>query len=110
MTLKGYCTFYKNLYIGDSIRHAERVKWKLKHGAGQLSIYVITNTLSGQDQLEIVHCANLKQPYYKEHPALVYGIAKGYGEALELVRRISEEASNAGMDGELLPYLLKKAN
>ncbi len=38
MTLKGYCSFYKKLYIGESIRHAEKVKWKMKNGVGQLSI------------------------------------------------------------------------
>lgn len=109
MTIKGYCTFYKNLYIGQSIRHPERVKWKLKHGAGQLSIYVITNTSIGNDQLEIMHCANLKQHYYKENPAFVYGIAGSYNEALDIVLKIADEASGAGLPGQLLPYLLQFA-
>lgn len=110
MTLKGYCSFYKNLYIGESIRHAEKVKWKLKHGAGQLSIYVITNTSIGNDQLEIMHCANLKQPYYKKNPALVYGIAGSYGEAMDIIIKISDEASDAGMAGNLLTYLLQPSD
>ncbi|MCR4902917.1 MAG: hypothetical protein K6A23_08660 [Butyrivibrio sp.] len=107
MKITGYCKFFRNLYIGDSVRNVNKVKWKLKHGAGQLSVYVITNTTTGNDQLEILHCANLKQPYYKEHPAFVYGIANGYSEAMELVMKIASEASEAGMPGELIQYLDK---
>ena len=48
--------FHKELYVGDSIKNARKVKWKLKHHAGQLSIFVIALS-GGSDQLEIYHCA-----------------------------------------------------
>ncbi len=105
MTIKGYCTFHNNLYVGDSIKNPVLVKWKLKHGAGQLSIYVITEAVCDTDQLDIYHCAFLKQKYYKKHPAHVYGIASSYKEAIDLVIKISDESHVYGMDGNLIGYL-----
>ncbi len=107
MSIKGYCTFYKNLYIGESIKNPIKVKWKLKHGAGQLSIYVISRAMNENDQLDIEHCAFLKQRYYKKHPAYVYGIAGSYKEALDIVLKISEDSHMYGMDGDLIGFLNK---
>jgi hypothetical protein len=50
----------------------------------------------------------LKQKYYRYNPVLVYGIAEGYEEAVELVLRISQEASIAGFDGKLAEFLENK--
>lgn len=83
--------FYKNLYVGEGIKHPNRVKWKLRHNAGQFQIYVIA-LASGQDQLEIYHCAFLQQKYYKKHPPYIIGIAKGYEDALDIVVEITEAA------------------
>ena len=102
---KHYCIFADNLYIGESVDNPALVRWKLTHGAGQFGIYLITPALNGIDQLEIIHCANLKQKYYREHPALIYGIAAGKAEAMDLLVTISDEASASGMDGDLLGYL-----
>ncbi len=107
MSIRGYCTFYKNLYIGSSIKNPALVKWKLKHGAGQLSIYVVTETLSGQDQLEISHCAFLKQRYFRRHPLKVYAIASSYNEAIDIIIKISEDSHTQGMDGDLIGFLKK---
>ncbi len=108
MSIRGYCRFYKNLYVGDSIRNSAAVRWKLKHGAGQLGIYVITASDNAENQLEITHCAFLKQKYYKRHPVLVYGIAGNKSEALDLIIKISDEALNYGMEGRLKDYLENK--
>ncbi|WP_026669828.1 hypothetical protein [Butyrivibrio sp. AE3006] len=105
MSIRGYCRFYKNLYVGESIKNSAKVKWKLKHGAGQLLIYVITAAANEADQLEVTHCAFLKQKYYKKHPAFVYGIAGSREEAFDLIVKISEEASACGMEGDLKGYL-----
>lgn len=79
--------FHKKLYIGESIENVTHVKWKLKHNAGQLGIFVIV-LAQGDDQLEIFHCAFLQQRYYKEHPPYIVGIAKGYDEALSLLQKM----------------------
>ena len=103
--IKGYCTFHKNLYVGEGIKNSAVVKWKLKHGAGQLMVYVITEPEHKNGQLDIRHCAFLKQKYYRRHPLLVYGIASGYAEALEIVTQIVKKAADAGMTDDLQAYL-----
>ncbi|MCR5100970.1 MAG: hypothetical protein K6B41_06410 [Butyrivibrio sp.] len=105
MFKRAYCIFYKNLYIGDSIKHPSKVKWKLTHGAGQFLVYVITKSETPGNQLEIIHCAYLKQSYFRNHPVFVYGIAGSYDEAIDIIIKISSEASASGMDGRLLDYL-----
>ena len=105
MGKKGFCEFYKNLYWGSSVNNKALVKWKLRHGAGQLSVFCLTRALNTNDQLDIIHCAFLKQSYFKEHPSYIYGIASSHEEAVGLVLRISQEASMAGLDGRLLEYL-----
>ena len=105
MKKSGYCRFAGNLYWGNNVKKRAIVKWNLYHGSGQLNIYCVTRASMESDQLDIIHCAFLKQKYYREHPVLIYGIAEGYDEALDIVLRISQEASIAGMDGRLLEYL-----
>ncbi len=105
MKKKGFCRFYKELYWGDSVKTRSMVKWRLYHGRGQFNIFCIQRALADGDQLDIIHCAFLKQPYYQEHPAYIYGIAGSYDEALDLVVKITKEALAAGYEGRLLEYL-----
>lgn len=98
--------FYKNLYIGDTVKKPEKVKWKLKHNAGQMNIYVIT-IAEGNDQLEFYHCAFLQQKYYRKHPPYIIGIAGGQQEALAIVEQIVKECFDATQSCKLKEYLLK---
>ncbi|RKM57023.1 hypothetical protein D6853_03115 [Butyrivibrio sp. X503] len=109
MKKNGFCTFYKNLYFGESVKKHSLVKWKLYHGSGQLTIFCLVRAMSDNDQLDIIHSAFLKQPYYREHPAYIYGIAGSYAEALAMVVDISDRACKAGMDGKLVEFLDKDA-
>lgn len=83
--------FYKYLYVGDNIKNPDKVKRKLKYHAGQLFIYVIC-IANGSDQLEIYHCAYLKQKYYRYHPPVIVGIAGSYEEAVNIVVQITKES------------------
>ena len=105
---RGFCKFYKDLYWGESVKNRPVVKWKLKMGSGQFGMYCVVRPEGGSNQLEIINSAFLKQKYYRYHPAYIYGIASGYSEALDIVLRISQEASIAGLDGRLLEYLESK--
>ena len=107
MRKRGFCEFSKNLYWGPKVKKKALVKLNLLIGRGQFDIYCVTRAMNDNDQLDITHCAFLRQPYYKKHPAFVYGIASSYAEALDIVLRISQEASIAGMDGRLSEHLLK---
>lgn len=98
--------FYKDLYIGETIKNPDKIKRKIKYHAKQLKIYVII-LASGNDQLEICHNMLLKQPYYKkkENEPYVIGIAGNYDEAVELVAQIAGEAVVQNGNADIKRYL-----
>lgn len=98
--------FYKNLYIGDTIKNPNKIKRKMKRHAKQLKIFVIL-LASGNDQLEICHSILLEQPYYrkKENAPYIISIAGNYEEALALICRITQEAVTQNGNADLKRYL-----
>ena len=98
--------FHKELYVGASIRNVRKVKWKLKHHAGQLRVFVITLS-GGRDELEIYHCAFLQQRYYKKYPPYIVGIAGGYDEAVELLQQMVSDIYEKTGNYQLKEYFLK---
>lgn len=98
--------FYKNLYIGDTIKNPDRVKRKIKHHARQLQVFVIMLAL-GDGQLEICHSMLLRQPFYKkkENEPYIIGIAGNYEEAVEIVCKITREAVAQNENADLKQYL-----
>lgn len=81
--------WYKHLYVGDGIgERAEKVKWKIRHNAGQCSVYVITLASNRQNLLDIIPARELLQKSYPKKQLYVVGLAKGYEEALEMAARI----------------------
>ena len=99
--------FYKNLYVGETIKDVKKVKRKLILNAGQMGIYVIT-LCKGKDQLEIYHCVFLQQKYYRKNPPYIIGIANGYDEAVEIVRQIAMEAYECNGNCDLKKYILDR--
>lgn len=99
--------FDKRLYVGESIRNKRRVKWKLRHNAGQVRVFVIA-LAKGEDQLEIYHCAFLQQKYYKDHPPYIVGIAGGYPEAVALVERMVMDIFEKTGNYNMKEYFLKR--
>ena len=101
--------FYKNLYTGPSIKDPETVKEKLRTGRGQFTIYVIAlspvKPEAGSNQLEILHSANLQQPYYRNYPPFIVGLASGRIEAIELVRDMVQEAYDHTGSADVRAYL-----
>ena len=101
--------FYKNLYVGASIQNPDEVTRKLQRGEGQFTIYVIALSPSKPgpraNQLEILHCVNLQQPYYRSYPPYIIGIASGRIEAFELVKDMVQEAYEHTGSGDVRAYL-----
>lgn len=98
--------FYKNLYIGDNVNNAATLKAKLKIHA-LVNAYVIA-LAQGKDQLEIYHAGYLKQKYYRKHPPVIIGIAADYEEAVEIVKKITDECVRETGECDLKEYLKKK--
>ncbi len=103
--------FYKNLYISPRIQNPGRVKKDLACGKGQFMIYllVLVEGPEGRPQLEIMHCANLKQDYYRRRPPFIIGIAQGRADAIEMVGEITNEAFRMTGDWNAAAYLSKKS-
>ena len=101
--------FYKNLYVSPQIADPDDVRRKLLRGQGILSLYLVTLIEDpgsrGGDQMEIMHCANLQQPYYRQHPPLILGLARGHADAVALVQQILEEAMMAVGEANVHKYL-----
>lgn len=96
--------FYKNLYIGDTIKNPKKTRRKLKRYAKLHNIYVIAYMKESR-QLAIYHCVMFQQRYYKEHPPYVIGIAGSRDEAAEIICQIAEEALRNTGKADLIAYL-----
>ena len=108
MKNSGYCRFYKDLYWGKSVRNHTLVKWKLYRGKSQVRIYAIQRAMNENDQLDIINSEFLRQHYFKDNPAYIYGIAGSRAEALSIVSDITEAACKKGYEGRLVDYLEEK--
>jgi hypothetical protein len=57
--------WYDNLYVGESIKGKEkRIKWKIEHRAGMVSIYVITFASNPDNLLDMIPARELMQKAY----------------------------------------------
>jgi hypothetical protein len=100
--------FYKHLYIGDSVKNPDKIKWQLRMNAGQFGVYVIALAADG-DQLEYYHAAFLKQKQLRRlYPPYIIGIANGQDEAQEIVAKIAGDCYAATGTANLKEYLLKR--
>ena len=101
--------WYHDLYVGDSIAdRANRIKWKINHNAGTVSVYVIAFASNSKNLLDIIPAWELMQKSYpfKKNMQII-GLAKGYAEALELVRDIIDETYRNTGDVDVRAYLRK---
>lgn len=98
--------WYEDLYVGESIRHKrEKVKWKIRHNAGQIDIYVITIASNPQNLLDIIPASELLQKGYPKKELFVIGLAKGMMEAYEVVQQIIDEVYRSTGGFDILLYL-----
>lgn len=103
--------WYHDLYVGDSIADkANRIKWKINHNAGTVSVYVIAFASNRQNLLDIIPSWELMQKAYPGKKEMqIIGLAKGYEEALELVRQIIEETYRNTKTVDVRAYLHTKS-
>ena len=103
--VKALCTFFPGLYAGEGVKNLKQTKWKLKHGAGQFTVWLVMSAPYTGERLSIMHSAFLQNPLYKGQQAKVYGIASSKAEAKRLVVSMSDDAAAAGMVGKLKEYM-----
>ena len=100
--------FHDNLYIGDSIKHPERTKWKLRVAAGQFNVYLIIISNNADNQLECFHNALLKQCFFRRQKLYVVGIAGNYEEAVDLIQCITQDCVSKTGGGNIKAFLLNR--
>ncbi|MCD7725910.1 MAG: hypothetical protein LUI12_10260 [Clostridiales bacterium] len=99
--------FYKNLYVGDTIKKPDKVIKKLKKYAKLPNIHVIAYAQE-HNRLEIYHSLMLQQWYYKEHSPYIIGIAGSQEEAVGLIAQMTEDAVSQTGQADLISYLFQK--
>ena len=101
--------WYKDLYVGESIQHkTEIIKWKIKHNAGQINIFVITIASNPKNLLDIIPAQELMQKGYPKKELFVVGLAKGKEEAHKVVTQIIDEVYRETGSFAVLSYLQTK--
>lgn len=98
--------FYKNLYIGDTIKNPGKTRRKLKRYAKLQNVYVIAY-MAQSGHLSVYHNLMFQQRYYRENPPYVIGIAGNQQEAFEIVRQIAEESVRETGRADLIAYLFR---
>jgi len=80
------------LYIGEQVGgKCDRIKKQLSAGKLVPGIFLITEPTNGENFFDVLPATELLFPYHKRRNIVVYGIAKGKEEALELVASMLEE-------------------
>lgn len=101
--------YFKELYISEELKgREEEVISHLEKKEFQFRIYLIALPENDRNQLEIYHSGMLNQEWYQDKDIFVVGLAKGYLQALELVRRITEETVKETGDADIRQYILKR--
>lgn len=95
---------------GKCIKKENKIIRKLKIGAGMIDVWVITEAANGEDQFDILSSAWLKQRAVRKKLPMIYGIAKGYEEAVDLVVQMAEETYRETGNGDILRYLKSRCS
>lgn len=98
--------WYRKLYVSEAIGDkAGRIKWKINHNSGTVSVYVIAFASNPDNLLDIIPAWQLMQKGYPKKDLKIIGLAKGYDDAIALVQQIVEETyANTG-DVDVWSYL-----
>lgn len=73
-----------------------------------LDIWLVTEAANGRDVFDIISSGWLKQKAVRKNLPEVIGIAKGYEEAVELVKQIVDETYAQTGTGDVKGYLEQK--
>ncbi len=81
------------LYVGKT---AEKTKLEIvrsiRRGQYTRDVFVLALPSNPSNQLDIYDAAELRKPFYIEHEPTIVGIAKGRGEAYDMVRDFAEKS------------------
>lgn len=101
--------YYYALYMSENLEtKKEEILRKLEDGRLQYEKYVIALSKGEQNHLEIFNSVLLIQKTITKDNLFVVGIASGYGEALELVEKITQEVYDSTKGTDIRGYILQR--
>ncbi len=101
--------YYKELYLGENVAsRKEKVLEKLKKKETVFNVYLIILPRYPKKQLEFFDAVLLYQKRFRQELSLV-GLASGYLEALDVVKRITEDVYRETNDADIKAFFDKKA-
>lgn len=96
--------YYEPLYMDENYKHVTRLKARIRMSRIPMVEYAIVLS-KGQDQLEIIKGAILRQRLYPRKGLFVVGISKSYDGALLLVQKILEDTYQKTGGYDMKAYL-----
>lgn len=101
--------WYRKLYVGENARKAKyKIIGKVRTNRFQIDTFLIALSDHPDNLLDIYNANLLLQPAMEKSEKVkntcVVGIAKGYGEALEVVRQIIDDVYSSTGDLKLREY------
>lgn len=97
------------VYYGTHIqKKKERYIRRIETGRRLAGLYVITISPHPDNQLEIMAAYELYQPVLRERLSEIVGLAWGYGEAMEILYQMIDDAELAGMRGRLKEFVRRQ--
>ena len=98
--------WYNNLYVGNTAKKKKRkIIRKINNGSGQLEVYVVTLASNCANNLDIFSANYLLKSVLRDNCPLIVGIAKGYEEAIGLVREIVQDVYEKTGTADVRGYL-----
>ena len=81
--------YHKDLYLTDNTeKNLNKIKRKLKFGAGMAGLYVITLSDNPNDMFEIIHASMFKIRRIRHADHLVIGLAESRRKAYGIIEEI----------------------
>lgn len=100
--------YYKKLYLGENVAsRKEKILEKLKKKETVLNVYLVILPRYPKKQLEFFDAVLLHQKRFQGDLSLV-GLASGYMEALDVVKRITEEVYRETKDADIKDFFEKE--
>ena len=96
--------FYSPLYLAPTVKNTWDIKLKLRMNRHLPDVFLVL-ICQDNDQLEIINAEVLRQQYYRQKKNHVIGIAHFYIEAVDIIKKITEECVKKNGDADLRRYL-----
>ena len=102
--------WYRRLYLGEQAKSAKyKMFGMIRKGRFQSDTFLIMLPSNQNNVLDIISANYVLQPHFKKktykEDLYVVGLAKGQGEAMELVRDIVDEVYNKTGGFDIAEYL-----